>query len=54
MEMVVGKGRKRLFRHGYEDIAYKQVNNYIIQQSMLMTKWMEKYEKQKTNICTCG
>jgi hypothetical protein len=26
--------------------TYKQVNNYVIQQSMLMTKWIEKYERQ--------
>jgi len=46
MEAIVGKGRKRLFQDGYEDITYKQVNNYVIQQSVLMTKWTEKYEMQ--------
>jgi len=46
MEAIVGKGRKRLFQDGYEDITYKQVNNYVIQQSVLMTKWIEKYEMQ--------
>ncbi len=46
MEAIVGKGRKQLFQDGYEDITYKQVNNYVIQQIMLMTKWTEEYERQ--------
>ncbi len=46
MEAIVGKGRRRLFQDGYEDIIYKQINNYVIQQSVLMTKWIERYERQ--------
>jgi hypothetical protein len=46
MEVVVGKGRSRLFQDGYEDIIYKQINNYVIQQSVLMTKWTKEYERQ--------
>jgi len=46
VKAVVGKGRRRLFEDGYEDITYKQVNNYVIQQFVLMTKWTEKYERQ--------
>jgi hypothetical protein len=45
MEAVVGKGRRRLFQDGYEDITYKQINNYVIQQFVLMTKWTKKYER---------
>jgi hypothetical protein len=26
--------------------TYEQVNNYVIQQSVLMTKWIEEYESQ--------
>jgi hypothetical protein len=46
VEAVVGKGRRRLFQDGYEDITYKQVNDYVIQQFVLMTKWIEEYERQ--------
>ncbi len=46
MKAVVGKGRRQLFEDGYEDITYKQVNNYVIQQFVLMTKWTKEYERQ--------
>jgi len=45
MEAVIGKGRRQLFQDGYEDITYKQINNYVIQQFVLMTKWTKKYER---------
>jgi hypothetical protein len=46
VEAIVGKGRRQLFQDGYEDITYKQVNNYVIQQFMLMTKLIEEYERK--------
>jgi hypothetical protein len=46
MEAIVGKGRRQLFQDGYEDITYKQINNYVIQQYVLMTKLIEEYERQ--------
>jgi hypothetical protein len=46
VEAIVGKGRRLLFQDGYEDITYKQINNYVIQQFVLMTEWIEEYERQ--------
>jgi hypothetical protein len=45
-QAIVGKRRRQLFQDGYEDITYKQVNNYVIQQFMLMTKLIKEYERQ--------
>jgi hypothetical protein len=46
VEVVVGKGRRQLFQDGYEDITYKQINNYVIQQNVLMTEWTKQYERK--------
>ncbi len=32
--------------HEHPLVTYKQVNNYVIQQSVLMTKWIEEYERR--------
>jgi hypothetical protein len=57
MDVVVGEGRRQLFHDGYEDITYKQVNNYVIQQSVLMTKWMNSMKRKINYTCVllnCG